>query len=82
MNGTSTTGMCGTAGEAGDFVLTSGGNVYTVDVGDPSTTFQEHEVNAPSFAAVCKGDAVKVRGTVPGGDVLTANDIVVIVPPK
>jgi len=79
VNSTST---CGRSGMAGDFVLTSGGNVYTVDVGDPSTTFQEHGVNAPSFAAVCKGDKVKVRGTVTGGNVLTANDIVVIVPPK
>ncbi len=79
VNGTST---CGRSGMAGDFVLTSGGNVYTVDVGDPSTTFQEQGVNAPSFAAVCKGDKVKVRGTITQGNVVTANDIVVVVPPK
>ncbi len=79
VNGTST---CGKSGVAGDFVITSGSSVYTVDVGSLSTTFQENGVNTPSFAAVCKGDKVRARGTVTQGNVLNAIDVVVIVPSK
>ena len=79
VNGSST---CGKSGVAGDFVITSGSSVYTVDVGNPTTTFPGEGVNTPSFAAVCKGDKVRARGTVTHGNVLNATDVVVIVPSK
>ena len=66
---------CGKAGMAGDFTLTSHDVVYTVNVGDPSTTFEERGVNAPSFALVCAGDKVRASGTVSNNDVVTASDV-------
>lgn len=79
VNGTST---CGKSGTAGAFILTARGSAYTVNVGNPSTTFQEQGVNAPSFASVCAGDKVKARGTVTDDKVVTATDVLVIVPSK
>jgi len=79
VNGTST---CGRSGTAGDFILSSHSTTYTVDVGNPSTTFKEHGVNAPSFAAVCTGDKVRARGVVTGDNIVTATDVSVIAPPK
>ncbi|HEY5025539.1 MAG TPA: hypothetical protein VII76_11235 [Acidimicrobiales bacterium] len=79
VNGTST---CGKSGTAGAFIVTARGSAYTVNVGNPSTTFQEHGVPAPSFAMVCTGDKVRARGTVTGDKVVTATDVLVIVPPK
>jgi hypothetical protein len=69
---------CGKSGMAGTFTLTAHGSAYTVDVGDPSTIFKEHGVNAPSFAIVCAGDKVKAHGTLSNTGVLTANSVLVI----
>ncbi len=73
---------CGKAGMAGAFTLTSHDVVYTVDVGDPSTTFEERGVKAPSFALVCAGDKVRASGTVSNNDVVTASDVLVTVPSR
>jgi endonuclease YncB( thermonuclease family) len=79
-NGTSAPDSCGTAGSPGDFVLTSKGPPFTVDVGDPSTTFKDHGVATPSFADVCVGDKVRALGTISADDVVTATEVVVIPP--
>ena len=80
VNGSSTTGSCGTAGTSGDFTVASHGTTYTVDVGANSTTFQEKGVTTPSFAIVCPGDVVRVIGAISTGNILTATQVIVIPP--
>ena len=60
VNGTNVAGMCGAAGTAGDFALTTQSTTYTVDVWANTTTFQERGVSAPSFDIVCVGDRAEV----------------------
>lgn len=61
VDGTNTTGACGTAGGSGSFVLTRfKGTTRTYDV-DPSTTFVEPGVTAAGFNNLCVGDVVAVR---------------------
>ena len=60
MNGSTTTGACGTAGTSGVFTVTSASSTYTVDVGANSTTFKEKGVTTPTFAIVCTGDKVTI----------------------
>jgi hypothetical protein len=80
VNGATASGVCGTSDTAGDFTLTAKGTPYTVEVGDPSTTFEEHGVSAPSFADVCVGALVRAVGAIASGDVVTAS-VVVVIPP-
>ncbi len=80
VNGAGAPGVCGTSGTAGDFTLTAKGTTYTVDVGNPSTTFEEHGVSAPSFADVCVGATVRAVGAMASADVVTATTVVVIPP--
>ena len=79
VDGTST---CGVGGAAGDFTLASGATRYTVDVGRTSTTFKEHGVTSPSFAAVCPGDKVQTIGTVSNNNDITATAVLVTPPPR
>jgi predicted house-cleaning NTP pyrophosphatase (Maf/HAM1 superfamily) len=79
VNGTST---CGAAGTAGDFTVTSDNTTRTVDVGVTKTTFKDQNVSAPSFANVCAGDNVRALGTVSTNDIMTATEVVVIPPPR
>ena len=80
VNGSSSTGACGTAGTSGDFTVTSAGTTYTVDVGANSTTFKEKGVTAPSFAIVCTGDKVRTTGTISSDNIVTAIAVTVIPP--
>ncbi len=81
VNGSSTTGACGTAGTSGEFTVTSHSTTYTLDVGANSTDFQEKGVTAPSFAIVCTGDKVKTVGTVSPNNTIST-DTIVVLPPK
>jgi hypothetical protein len=73
---------CGVGGAAGDFTLASGATHYTVDVGRTSTTFKEHGVSSPSFAAVCPGDKVQTIGTVSNNNDIAATAVLVTPPPR
>jgi uncharacterized low-complexity protein len=81
VNGSSTTGSCGTAGTSGQFTVTSHNTTYTLDVGANSTDFEERGVTAPSFAIVCTGDKVKTVGTISPNNTISA-DTIVVLPPK
>jgi hypothetical protein len=77
VDGSSTEGTCGVAGNAGSFTLSTRSATQTVDVA-PSTVFSAQGVQTPSFHVVCVGDHVQASGTHPSGhQPLTATDVLV-----
>ena len=77
VDGSSTEGTCGVAGNAGSFTLSTRNKTQTVNVA-PSTVFQAQGVQAPSFHMVCVGDHVQATGTQPSNhQPLTATDVLV-----
>ena len=81
VNGSSSSGSCGTSGMAGDFTVTSNGTTFTINVGASSTSFSEKGVSSPSFAIVCVGDMVRALGPISAADVVVAKSVTVIPPP-
>ena len=81
VNGSSSSGSCGTSGMAGDFTVSSSSTVFTVDVGVSSTSFSEKGVSSPSFAIVCAGEKVRALGPISAVDVVAAKSVTVIPPP-
>lgn len=80
VNGTSTSGTCGSAGAAGVFTMVGKRlHIRTVDVGATTTTFTDVADPMPSFADVCVGNRVVAQGTVASG-VLTASSVIVLPP--
>ncbi len=79
INGSSTTPLCGTAGAAGDFTITSWDkSTWTVDV-TSTTTFPSKASPPATFADVCVGGSVSASGTI-SGTTLTANWVIVGAP--
>ncbi|MGD0378650.1 MAG: hypothetical protein ABSC30_01570 [Acidimicrobiales bacterium] len=76
VNGSTTPGVCGSAGRAGDFTVPTKSTTYIVDVAT-TTPFVEKGVTAPSFADVCVGEHVGVAGPVSTGDVVNATSVTV-----
>ena len=64
VNGVSDPGTCGTADTAGSFTITGRHDeTWTVNV-DTTTEYRRHHTSDESFADVCVGSLVKVKGTV------------------
>jgi len=83
VNGDPTTGVCGTAGATGAFVLSTIEGVTTVvttvDV-DSTTLFTEAHVTDASFANVCVGDKAVALGSGSGGTI-AATLVAIRIPP-
>ncbi|HVA02675.1 MAG TPA: hypothetical protein VMU64_02925 [Acidimicrobiales bacterium] len=81
VDGTSTSGACGTSGSAGVFTLNGEDNTtFTVDVSATATTFNEHGMTGATFANVCVGAKVGAFGLISSGTV-TATAVFVTPPP-
>ncbi len=80
VNGSSASGSCGVAGDAGSFTLGSRrvSSIVTVDV-TTETTFTDASDPTPSFADVCVGNRVSAIGTVLS-TTLTATSVAVVPP--
>lgn len=79
VNGVSTAGTCGVAGDAGAFTVVGKHlHIRTVNV-TTSTTYTDVSDPTPSFADVCVGNHVKATGTVASG-VITASSVAVLPP--
>jgi hypothetical protein len=80
VNGTATTGTCGTSGLAGTFTLVPRRHlrIVTVEVGT-TTPFTDSADPTPSFADVCVGNHVMAVGTV-AADTLSATSVAVLPP--
>ena len=68
VNGSTTAGACGVAGQPGTFTITSRDSSQTVVNVTATTKFRERDVSSPSFAGVCVNTTVRAAGTTSNGE--------------